>query len=281
MLGNLLWYVLPKFGGTRQEQLSALWLRMKIYFADCAIQDTIGNLTFGMLRKKSTTSPKLRTRAAETRALIPFGESIAQSMLDSDIPFELGIKDAMHFLQLSYDCLHKDRFDQVHFQNVVFKFLQTYQCLGSLATEEYTWHLKPKFHLLAEIALAGDCPSLNWCYRDEEAGGSISKIGRSRGGQQTLWSVSSRCLQKFCCDFQAPVFDEKDFGSHALPARFCACVSDWQLQNISNTGGGTAGANVAWIGWLTGTAWREEGRSPSSRTQFFTKTNKGLFFPDP
>ena len=59
MLGNLLWYVLPKFGGTRQEQLSALWLRMKIYYADCAIQDTIGNLTFGMLRKKSTTSPKL------------------------------------------------------------------------------------------------------------------------------------------------------------------------------------------------------------------------------
>ena len=89
---------------------------MKIYYADCAIQDTIGNLTFGMLRKKSTTSPKLRTRAAETRALIPFGESIAQSMLDSDIPFELGIKDAMHFLQLSYDCLHKDRFDQVHFR---------------------------------------------------------------------------------------------------------------------------------------------------------------------
>ena len=92
----------------------------------------------------------------------------------------------MHFLQLSYDCLHKDRFDQVHFQNVVFKFLPTYQWLGSLATEAYTWHLKPKFHLLAEIALAGDCPSLNWCYRDEEAGGSISNIGRSGGGQQTL-----------------------------------------------------------------------------------------------
>ena len=57
MLGNLLWYVLPKFGGTRQEQLSALWLRMKIYYADCAIQDTIGNLTFGMLRKKAPLRP--------------------------------------------------------------------------------------------------------------------------------------------------------------------------------------------------------------------------------
>ncbi|CAJ1360030.1 unnamed protein product [Effrenium voratum] len=45
--------------------------------------------------------------SAETLTQLDGAVESVQSMLDSDIPFELGIKDAMHFLQLSYDCLHK------------------------------------------------------------------------------------------------------------------------------------------------------------------------------
>ena len=56
-------------------------------------------------------------------------------------------------------------------------------------------------------------------YRDEEAGGTLARMARSRGGLQTPWSVSKKCLQKFCCDFEIPYL----WGCTALLARQKAC----------------------------------------------------------
>ena len=69
---------------------------------------------------------------------------------------------------------------------------------------EYTWYIKPKFHGMAELALACDNPSMNWVYRDEEAGGTLARLGRSKGNLQTPWSVSSNVLQRFAAEFSVP-----------------------------------------------------------------------------
>ena len=61
---------------------------------------------------------------------------------------------------------------------------------------------KPK----AELALAFDNPSMNWVYRDEEAGGTLARLGRSKGNLQTPWSVSINVLQRFAAEFSVPAF---------------------------------------------------------------------------
>ena len=39
-----------------------------------------------------------------------------------------------------------------------------------MGTDSLLWVLKPKFHMMFELAQTGDCPAMNWNYRDEEAG---------------------------------------------------------------------------------------------------------------
>ena len=59
-----------------------------------------------------------------------------------------------------------------------------------------------KFHGMAELALACDNSSMNWV--DEEAGGTLARLGRSKGSLQTPWSVSSNVLQRFAAEFAVP-----------------------------------------------------------------------------
>ena len=60
---------------------------------------------------------------------------------------------------------------------------------------------------MAELALACDNPSMNWVnwvHRDVEAGGTLARLGRSKGNLQTPWSVSSNVLQRFAAEFSVP-----------------------------------------------------------------------------
>ena len=106
---------------------------------------------------------------------------------------------AIKYLHQAYQCLSKKNFQHQHFHDVCFKFLLQYQALEFLAPE-YTWYIKPKFHGMAELALAFDNPSMNWVYRDEEAGGTLARLGRSKGNLQTPWSVSINVLQRFAAE---------------------------------------------------------------------------------
>ena len=183
-LGNLCWHLLPKFAGKRSDQVAALFLTMKDFYTRNNVETRLFNLTEKMIRSSAKTSPKLKTRAGETRALVPWAWEIAQTMLDQLDPFEQAIFFAIKYLHQAYQCLSKKNFQHQHFHDVCFKFLLQYQALEFLASE-YTWYIKPKFHGMAELALAFDNPSMNWVYRDEEAGGTLARLGRSKGNLQT------------------------------------------------------------------------------------------------
>ena len=203
-LGNLFNYVPKYLGNTKDEQLQQLLLKIKKYYIDFNITDQISTLTMTMIRKNNTTSPKLRTRGAETRHLVPFGKILADELLDESNPFENGVKYAMHYLQEAHHVgLNKKDFEPLRLQRAVNAFLLQYKSLEDMS-EPFTWHLKPKFHLFAELSLGSDCPSQHWLYRDEEFGGTLARMARSKGGQETAWAVSSRCLQRFACDFDLP-----------------------------------------------------------------------------
>ena len=205
-IGNACWYLLGKFPGNRASQVAALFLKIKDFYARNGTQDKIGNLTEKMIRNSATQSPKLKTRAAETRALVPWACEICEDLLDPADNFEAGIRFVMRYLLESYKCLSRASFEPRHFQDMCFKFLMQYHALEIIAPE-YTWFLKPKFHSMAELALSTDNPSMNWVYRGEECGGTLARLGRSRGSVQTPWSVSSKVLQKFAAEFAVPIFE--------------------------------------------------------------------------
>ena len=113
----------------------------------------------------------------------------------------------MIYLNQCHDLgLHRASFHAPSFQRAVQDFLLQYKSLeAAMGTDSLLWVLKPKFHMMFELAQTGDCPAMNWNYRDEEAGGTLARMARSRGGLQNPWSVSSRCLQRFCCDYDVPI----------------------------------------------------------------------------
>ena len=72
-LGNFFWYTLPKLAPTRKAAVQALWQELRQWYSDNAVENRMLTLTETMIRKKANSSPKLRSKAAEARALVPFG----------------------------------------------------------------------------------------------------------------------------------------------------------------------------------------------------------------
>ncbi|CAE7255519.1 unnamed protein product [Symbiodinium necroappetens] len=205
-IGNLYWHVLPKLGNNQKVQVAQLYLQMKKFYKDNGIQDCIGKLTLGMIKKPDKKKPKMNLRAAETRAMIPFAWRIADEKLDRDDVFESAIRWAIKYLVECYDCLSALKWEPSYFRKCCFAFLRQYSSLEAMA-EEGKWVMKPKFHMLAEIALAGDKPSDNWVYRDEEAGGTMARVAHAKGGPVNQWSIATRVLNKFSAEFSVPHFD--------------------------------------------------------------------------
>ena len=72
-LGNLCWHTLPKLAPSRKAAVSALFKEMRQWYQDNGVENRLLTLTELMIRKKANSSPKLRSKAAEARALVPFG----------------------------------------------------------------------------------------------------------------------------------------------------------------------------------------------------------------
>lgn len=67
------------------------------------------------------------------------------------------------------------------------------------------WRVKPKLHLLQELAeVSGSCPSDSWLYRDEDFGGSLAQMSRRRGGRNAPHNTSAVVLAKFQARYRLP-----------------------------------------------------------------------------
>ena len=78
-LGNAFWHILEFMPGqSRDQRVSALFLKMRQYYEDHGVDSRLDNLTDLMLRKGPSKSPKLRAKAAEARGLVSFCKLITQ-----------------------------------------------------------------------------------------------------------------------------------------------------------------------------------------------------------
>jgi hypothetical protein len=203
-IGNLFNYILHKLPGTtRKAQCSQLFLQIQAYYkAHPEVPGRYDNLTTSMI-KNGKKGCKLRGKAAEVRGLVGFSTELAVTCLSRENALEATILQGTLLLGSCYDCLSHT----TQRQSLVAACRKF--CLLWKALEERSpgklWKVKPKAHLLCELAeYTSDRPSDTWCYREEEFGGSLAQLSRIKGGKITPGIVARNVLVKFICQHHLP-----------------------------------------------------------------------------
>ena len=189
-LGNLFWSALQTFPpGSLESRVAALFQEVQLFYQSTSCTARLDALSVNMIRPPGK-SPKLRASAAEARALVPFGEALANKHFAGEGCFECTVRNAAKELHNCYRCLSKDTVNRDSLLPQSCKrFCLLYISLEALARdsgEDKSWVVKPKLHWFQELCERGSTanrPTATWNYRDEDFGGSVG--GCRWAGQAT------------------------------------------------------------------------------------------------
>ena len=144
-------------------------------------------LTLEMIvKKKKNAKPKLKTKGAEMRNLVPIISQLAEEFHGHmDTVKSKAILDLFSRLMDFYMISSMyDDFSPELMEKSITEFCLIYRALA-YAPDNKAWYLKPKLHMFQELAMeafdAGN-PTNYWTYKDEDFMGIISKMSTSRGG---------------------------------------------------------------------------------------------------
>ena len=204
MLGQLFWDILPLLGGAnRDEQVGLLWSRVRAFYAQHKPASQLKGLTAEMLRV-GRKAPKLRSKAAECRYLLPFGAALAAEMADGTEYRATVAAVAQKLLDLA-NLVAAEVFDAAACRSTCMRFCVLYCSLGARAAasgEDWKWRPKPKLHMLQELCefLATHLdasPREFWNYTDESWCGWLASTGGRRGGAKSASGISLNLIQRF------------------------------------------------------------------------------------
>ena len=206
VLGNILHESLAKFPGPNQDaRLKALWLDMQRFYQANGIQSKLWSLTAEMI-KKPKSSPKLRGKASQIKALVPYAVDLTNRIF-SNSPHDSTVKQVAQKLGQLYSYLEVDPWPE---EDASTSCRQLVILMAALQHEQkmqdensVSWRFKPKFHLFQEL-IEYTCPEqgtpkMFWTYRDEDFGGELAIMAARRGGPRNPAQIAKRVLQYFCC----------------------------------------------------------------------------------
>ena len=207
LLGNVLWEfqkcgLCP--GSNVKDRVAALWLKLKAHYIALGTPNRIQALTVEML-KMDKKGPKLRTKGAETRSLVPFGLVCAKEMYEHDpSPHNEAVFHCMSALMDLYLLLSLPVWNPSAASTACRRCLVHYQALSEemrKADRPLFWRIKPKAHMFCELGEymhehMGN-PSLFWNYKDEDFVGYISRIAHPRGGPRQASSTGKAVLERY------------------------------------------------------------------------------------
>lgn len=184
-------------GATHKVRVGTLWGLLREWYQAEAVADRLQTLVPTMI-KAPDKRPKLRCKAAESRALVPFALNLARKFLaPSPTPREAAVATAMEFLSQCYQALSGESiFSNDVLQECSVKFALQYCALAKAWEGEDFFQPKPKLHMFLHLCEEG-APTKTWTYRDEDFGGSVAAWARRRGGARTTRAFSQNVLDRF------------------------------------------------------------------------------------
>ena len=199
-MGNLFTHLLTKMpGANRKERCLHLWTQVQQYYDWNSIEDRLQNLVPTMLSKPGQP-PKLRSSAAQCRALVPFAAELAAAHCEDGVPLEQAMKTAAQELHQCYMALSSaaGRADAlvVHSRRFAAQYVAI-ETVMQRRGDHVSWRIKPKLHMFLELCSDGSQPSLFWTYRDEDFGGACAHLARRRGGLMRPGATSDALLRRF------------------------------------------------------------------------------------
>lgn len=205
-IGNSFAALLCKFpGSTAKERCSALFRRIQQFYVRDKVTSRLDNLYITMFA--TNKGFKLRSKAAECRALVPFVAEITAELMSAADPIENTIRFAAAHLHQCYVNLSGNAFNPQSLQENSRKFCCLAVSLEQTATKRKAWAVKPKLHLFQEMCelSSTDNPAMTWTYRDEDFGGTCQSLIRRRGGAATVISSGLQVLLRFAARHKVPL----------------------------------------------------------------------------
>ena len=172
-----------------------------------------------MLREETkngrTKSPKLKAKAGEARALVAL--ELAVEYLDQAKLHEEAMLRGTEALHSMFACLSAAAWDKDVFRAAFQRFLLFWESLETYFLEDKIFKVKPKVHLLFELARGEVNPSKTWTYRDESYGQTLALLFHAwcllpssqkiPGSEQSAAMVNGKCAQSDVdLDFYFPDF---------------------------------------------------------------------------
>jgi hypothetical protein len=199
--GQLLTYLLAKLPGrNREERLQALRTHIRNGYERHPTESKVGKITANRL-SLSANAPKLRAHAAEVRGLIPICKDLASTLLGDEDNIEITAKRCMFELAACYENLTEGS-NPSDLARHCRRFSWLYV---SLEGHSEIWWARPKLHLFQELCeLDNTKPANHWTYREEDFGGTLVGLARSRGGARQPGTVGRQVLLKFIARHKVP-----------------------------------------------------------------------------
>ena len=200
--GNFFYYLIENkmAGATRKHRCAALWGWIQDFYNRAAVTDRLQNLLPSMVSKPGAP-PKLRSSAAQCRALVPAVAELAELHMGAN-PVERAMWAAARELRECYAVLSAPPATMAEaLATHSRRFAAQYIALESAMRAQgdtISWRVKPKMHVFLELCSQGSQPSLFWTYRDEDFGGACAHLARRRGGLLRAKATSASLLRKFC-----------------------------------------------------------------------------------
>ena len=197
-VGNVFKYAVKqkKVDGSNEDlRAGEIFIQLQAWYKRTGCTEKLNNLKKTMLWKDNKP-PKLKAKGAETRGLIPFCEEFCVNNFSTSDEFENTIIQAAKRLHACYVCAKADEFDVSTLKRESTMFCILYAALEKTSADSISFRVKPKMHLFQEFT-QNSFGRPTSTYRDEDFGGTLASIGRSKGGHVTPSAMGQRVFVKF------------------------------------------------------------------------------------
>ena len=152
--------------------------------------------------------PKLRAKAGESRALIPFAVLVGRDLLDQNDILEKQLFESAVALDKCYQQLSTENFNAAELHRQSTRFALFYVSLNEHFDKlgQRYFKVKPKLHMFLEMCLtANTAPSSTWTYRDESWGGEVSNMAANKAGKSNPHALGMSFFNRFFIKYSLPI----------------------------------------------------------------------------